>query len=126
MSLDTKLTQLGITWANVKDGIIFDMEKYLFNKDILIELNYDIVPNEYGYVRIDLSDYKFRALMDMATVRYDDYIQSVEATASIEEVGYRLEEYSIHGRMIIIATDTVEFVAKIRFLGCLNTSLKAM
>jgi hypothetical protein len=123
MSLDTRLTAKGIVWQNVKDGIVDDIEKYLFDNDSVIELNFTVSPSVGDYAKIDLSNYKVRSILEMGITRYNDYRSSTEITSSAV-AGLRILEYALHGRMIIIKADTVEFNLKLRFIGCLKTSLK--
>ena len=123
MSLDDKLTSHSIVWQNVLDGIVCNAEKYLFNKDSIIELKYEIVADASGYAKIDLSAYTIRAILDLMTVRYEDYRSSLEAIATVED-SLLVTEYSLHGRMLIIKADATNFYLKLRFIGCLRTNLK--
>lgn len=124
MSLDDKLTYRNIVWSNVLDGIKYDAMQNLFKKDYVIELNYSIPVNSNGYVKIDLSEYKVRAIMSMALTRYNDYRESVEVESSVLNDSYLVEEYALHGRTLIVKSDVSQFNLKVKFLGCSVNDIK--
>lgn len=114
MSLDDRLSNRSIVWNNVVDGFKHDISKPMFEKDYVIEKSCTISTD--GYVKIDLSNYKVRSILDMSTTRYNDYRESTEAIETTDD-SYRLGEYALHGRMLVVKSDSVVFNAKIRFIG---------
>lgn len=121
MSLDDKLSMRNIDWNNVRDGFKYDISKPMFEKDFVIEKRYSIPATEYA--RIDLSEYKVRSILDMNTTRYGNYRTSTEATETTND-SYRLTEYALHGRSIVVKSDSVAFNAKIRFIGSETDKMK--